>query len=507
MPKNTLAIQDLGQLGYVPDVAPSLLPPNAFSYSRNWRFNEGNFAEVTNGYIPAFTSRNISEFGSATANLTFAHTQVLNGEPALFYYDADASALGFIQNNNTGVLVDTTLSTTVHPSEAEHRWQATNALGVPIFNNTRETPWVFTEGSPDTVTALTNWPSTATTQFITAFNVFLVALGYEDTAGGTGFSGGRRTIAVSDAITTPGTLPDWDFDRSTNSSSLAQIIDLSLYTDGDLLSAYESNNILYINTSTDVIAMTLSPDGTFDATKLPAGTGAFSSRSVAPILNGFFVIGTGRMFTHDGSTFETVGEGQFAETWFATVDTARINEVQAVYDPRTHSVWIKTPTGTNSQEMWIYNFNNKTLSPLDDHQEIRYIHRTPIGLPAGTLNWDSLTGTWDTLTQDTWNEFPTDVFGVFPNRIVSVGGRRVFLHDQGNDYNGRMINAVLRREYLKTTSDSYGTFTISRVVPWLQANTGSSTSIRIGGASTTDQATTWRPYKTHIAGTTRKLDW
>ena len=67
--------------------------------------------------------------------------------------------------------------------------------------------------------------------------------------------------------------------------------------------------------------------------------------------------------------------------------------------------------------------------------------------------------------------------------------------------------ATLRREYLKTSESSYGSFTVHRLVPWIDATIGINTSIRIGRASTLDSLTDWMPYQTYTSGTTRKLDW
>ena len=57
MPTQTLNISNFGQSGFLPDVAPTLLPQNGFSYARNFRFNEGGQARVTDGYTNAFDTR------------------------------------------------------------------------------------------------------------------------------------------------------------------------------------------------------------------------------------------------------------------------------------------------------------------------------------------------------------------------------------------------------------------------------------------------------------------
>ena len=57
MPVQSVPIGNFGAAGYLPDVAPSLLPENGFSYARNWRFDEGGHATVASGYADALDTR------------------------------------------------------------------------------------------------------------------------------------------------------------------------------------------------------------------------------------------------------------------------------------------------------------------------------------------------------------------------------------------------------------------------------------------------------------------
>ena len=605
MPTQTVNIKGLGQHGFMPDVAPTELPPTGFTYARNFRFNEGNFAEVTTGYTNAFDTRNLQQFGSATTDITFLYTWLLSNNNAIAYYDSTVNQMHFVENNNANNIVDFNLSmndsasnqasyidiaptvgqftssaSTVtfdvtgidnlanaavmgatitvyqdgievfsrtlasnavigsdlavitvdngelgnlptltvgedyqfiigtpfeHDNGSAHRWQATDAFGVPIFNNGLEIPKVFVDTVIPSIRPLDNFPTGARAQFMTKFGGFIFALGYENPNGPVGFRGNRRTIAISDVITTPGTLPMWDFD---NTESFSQIFDLSLYSDGDLVSAYEVNNTLYVNTTTDIITFVYEGNGLFNASRLPIAGGVLTNRVSTPIPNGFFNIGSGRIYIHDGNSFTEIGDGVWSETWFNTVDEGRLEEVQCVYDSREHSVWIKTPISDSSQEMWIYNLNNKTLSVLDDHQEIRYLTRSAEGVPAINTTWDTFQPDhrWNEIPQNSWNEFPFLALGEYRDRVLSCGGREFYVHDFGPTFNGRTINAILQREYLRLKENSYGTYTISRIIPWFRAAGGTQYSVRIGGATTTSSETSFTPYQVYTVGTTEKLD-
>ena len=601
------AVTDLGQHGVLPDVAPTNLPPSAFTYARNWRFQEGDFAEVSLGYTNALDSRNLRQIGDENTQLSFLYTWLLNDRNSFFVYDRGNNFFRYIENNGAQNLVEYKISASnqwsesltyttnptpgegqftvsdagrlevrpsaamlnaletanqvsarveiydlqvlnfffdlgtagtrvgdiwtftgltglprnyvdgqeyilrvatpfVHDPASAFEWEATDAFGLPIFLTRHEEPWVYTDATIPYLRTLPNWPAGATARSMTKFSASLVAVGYQNPSGPAGEQGSTRTIAVSDVITTPGTLPMWDFASPT---SAASIIDLSLYTDGDILSAFEFNNTLYINTTTDILTMVQNGPGDFSLSRLPFGTGVISTKATVPVQNGVFNIGNGQMYIHDGTNYRIVGEGLWTNSWFNTVDEARLNEVQMVYDTRNNAVWIKTPTSETQQEMWILNLDTGSMSILDDHQEIGYFLWSAEGVPATSTTWDSFADDieWDTIPQDGWNEFPFLALGEFRNRILSVGGREVFVHDFGNSYNGRTINAVLQKEYIKGGRNSHSTFQFSRVIPWASGPTGSVIDVRVGSSGTTADAPAWTPYRSFTLGTSRKLDY
>ena len=396
-------------------------------------------------------------------------------------------------------------SATIQSSESDHRWQATDVFGVPILNNGQESPVQLVDEIVPATKIVDNWPTNASCRFITGFSAFLFAIGFQNPQGAAGFQGGRRVIGISDVITTPGTLPNWDF---ASTSSFAQVFDLSLLSDGELLSAYEAENTLYVFSTTDIISMRYDGEGEFTASKVPSGNGTLTSRTVAPIENGFFAIGNGQFYIFDGTSVTEIGQGKFSDSWFDAVDESRLNEIQCIYDSRTNSVWIKTPISSTSQEIWIYNISNDTLSILDDHNEVGYLTWSADGVPAANVTWNSLGSnlTWDTLRENSWNDFPITELGDFRNRILGIGGRNLFVHDFGSTYNGRPINGVLRRDYLRPLRDTHSSWSISRVIPWITGSVGDVVSIRVGGTNVPDQIPAYTPYKSYILGTTEKLD-
>ena len=511
MPRNSVPVTNLAQHGALPDATPTSLPINSFNFSRNWRYNSAGFAETTRGYTDAFGGLETPiVLGNANTVATFLFTWTLSDSPALIYYDETDRVLrlGEVVGN---AYQETTLSAAPHAAAVAHEWQATEAFGIPIMNNGEDPPLVYSSNNGGEAITLTNWPNAnATTEFITSFGAQLIALGYQNSSGGAGAEGGRRVIAISDAIVVPGTLPDWDFNRVTNPSSLAQLFDLSLHTEGDLVSAYEQNGVLFINTTTNVIALTNDGTGIYSATTLPFPNGVIGKNATALIPNGQFNIGNGRMYIHDGTSVNLVGEGKWVRSWFNALNENRMNEVQAIYDPRSTSVWIKTPISTTEQEIWVYNLHNDTISVLDDQQEVEYMLFSGDGLAiTGNLTWDTLPMdlTWDTLNYDTWGDIPFNDSGLYINRLLSVGGRNVFVHDEGPTFNGRVITATLRKEDTPLTGNTYSSGQIQRVICWVSSPTsGATISVRVGTSSTVNAPVSYTPLRTLSIDTGEKLD-
>ena len=410
-----------------------------------------------------------------------------------------------------------------HDSLSEFRWQGTDALGIPIFNNTLEPPWELVQGVGDIgsrtisnhfkVDTLSNWPGEAVCETLNSFGSSLMAVGYERPGGPVGFQGSPRTLAISNTFDA-GTLPTWNFE---DLASDASIFDLSLVTDGHLLSGYESNNRFIINSTTDVVAVIVEGQDEngrlrYNGTKLEVGGGTLTARTSIPIPNGFFCIGNGTFYIHDTTSYTEIGHGLYSRSWFDTLDVARLEEVQVVYDSRTRNIWIKTPVGDTEQQIWILDVeNNYTLSVLDDHQEINFLEWSAEGTPARSESWDTITSNmWDTLEENSWNDFPVTELGEYRNRMLSCGNNKVFVHDFGQTFNGRTINAVLEKEYFKLAAqDSYSTFQIDRVIPWAQNSLdfpNTILSIRVGTAGSTGETVTYTPYRNFTIGQTSKLD-
>lgn len=403
-----------------------------------------------------------------------------------------------------------------HAKEAAFKWQATQALGIPIFNNTIEPPWEFDEEENifPYIHLLTRWPnvagtSEATCASLSSFGAVLVAVGFVDPLGDLAFRGNVRTLAFSDVIINAGGLPNWDFDKL---DSEAGLLDLSLVTDGPFVGGSEVNNLFIANSTTDVIAIVDQGGGSYGGTKLELGGGILSTKSTTRIPTGFFNIGNGHFYIHDTASYQVIGSGQYVDTWFRDLNPDRLDEIQTIYDPRSRSVWIKTPVGEFDNQMWIINLeNNFTLDVLDDHAEVNYIEWSADGVPAKTATWGSFADntTWDTIRENTWQDFPVIEKGEYRNRVLSCGGRKTFVNDSGSTYNGRTIRAVLQKKYFKLgTETSYHTFEYTRVVPWVSLPTDvlGNLDIRVGGSNSVWDEVRWSNRKTYKFGRNAKLN-
>ena len=91
-----LPIGNLTEFGYIPDATPSSLPANAFSYSRNYRYNQAGYVEVTRGYNDAYSDLLTSTSLGANAEATFFYSWPRVDNPGVVIYDSNDRLLKYV---------------------------------------------------------------------------------------------------------------------------------------------------------------------------------------------------------------------------------------------------------------------------------------------------------------------------------------------------------------------------------------------------------------------------
>ena len=490
-------IRDLAAVGFVPDAASASTPPNAWTHVRNWEFRTEGYPQVVNGYQNAFL---LKEDTSLAKNGTFLYPWTsLNDDLALFYISDDGD-IRLVEDDGSQGLDETVVHTVDTPEDVAYDWQVTENFGVPIFSNGRDNPLQFpTDGTTDLI-VLPRYPASATPSFVTSFNSQLVAA----------INGNQ--VFFSDVVTIPGTAPSWSDPTDPTATmytpadggsdvtidpatTFSQVIDLSLFAEGNIVAMFELNEVLYVFTEQAIVGIRYEGNRVYQGTLIHGDLGALTMNAVAVVPNGFFLLAPNQAafinagFADDtGNTKNLLGEGTWKEALFNHFDEEQIDQIQCVYDQRSSSVFIHQAGNTL---LWRFNLENQTMTVQDDHAEIRYLVRSRDGLPSDALEINEFPTEWtiDTIPVESFDDFPTLVRGQYSNRMISIGGDdspTVFVHDFGQQYNGRNITAVLQKNNIIGTSETLrGTTTLERVVPLVDSFVpDTELTIEVGKSST-----------------------
>ena len=527
MPKQM--ITELAQYGWIPDAAPNTLPVNAWTQADNWTFSDKGYPEVSKGYTNALQLK--TNRTSLVENGTFVYQwTALTGERRVIYV-SDTGAIRLVSDSEN-TLSDTEIDSVTSASAVAYGWNATDSFSRPILNNGRDAPYAMITDT--TMGHLPRWPTTDYARFFTSFRgAFMVAIGLN----------GGKTVRFSDAIEVPGTFPTWGphvtgatsyTGYSANgtgtesitipSSTFSTDLDLSLHTSGELLSALEVNNVLYVFTTVNIVAITyegvVNDSPSFNSTVIHTDNGALGNKSMCVVPGGFAVMAPNQFYTvaanysdYEGQSKKVLGDGKWIETWNSTVNNDRLDEIQLVYNAIEEEVWIKTPTGSSGNEIWRYNLKMDAVSRMTDHGEIRFLEYSKDGLPAAPLTIDTLPASWtiDTIPFANIDELPVFTRGIYPNRIISIGGNSttatLFIHDFGSSYNGRDIQAYLRRDAMVLKQSARELVSINRVIPFTETESNSATlDVTVGKSKLPHGSPTFVPAKTFNVMNDTKLD-
>ena len=490
-------ITELAQYGWMPDAAPNTLPINAWTQADNWVFSDKGYPQVARGYTNALQLKTNRQ--TLTENGTFLYQWTSLSGTRRVIYVSDAGNIQLLSDNDNAIS-ETNIDTVTSPTAVAYSWQATDSFSRPILNNGRDAPYAMIGDTE--MGHLPRWNSSDYCTHFTSFRgSFMVAVGLN----------GGKTVRFSDVITVPGTYPTWgphipsDSDYTgyaANGSSTETIvipdatfstdIDLSLHTSGQLLSAIELNDVLYVFTTTNIVAIRYegvqNDSPVFNSTVIHSDNGAIASKAVCAIPGAFAVMGPGQFYTvaanysdYEGQSKTVIGDGVWIEEWQNTVNRDREDEIQLLFNAIEEEVWIKTPVGSSGNEVWRWNIKNNAVSRLTDHGDVRFMEYSKDGLPATPLTIDTLPASWtiDTIPFDNIDELPVFTRGIYPNRIISIGGSSstptLFIHDFGSTYNERTIEAYLRRDAMVLKQNARELVSINRVIPFTETERSNAT--------------------------------
>jgi len=482
-------VEGLGVVGYVADLEPVDLPPNAWSFLQNVRCKDGS--------IHSFDGSETVDTITPAPD-TIEKVQV--GESSHLVYAAGTKIYSWIDGTETDI--------SLRDYNAGSRWDSCNLGGVAIFTTIADNPQYWGgEGScvdlPYNADTGCTWSSVGmTASVIRPFKNYLFALDVNDC------SGRNRRRLVWSHPADPGTVPvTWDITDATKDAG-----DHSLTkTPGAILDGLVLRDTLQIYKEDAIYSVTFT-GGTyvFNFRLVSSSHGLYARNCVCDIGGKHVFVGKGDIYLYDGVNINSIADRRVRDLFFGGVNRSTYDETFVVFHEKANEVWLCYPstsvTGTVCDKALVWSVEDNTWSPRDIPEARTAIH---------TVVKRSSAYTWDTLPYATWNDWGTtpptptwtswdgltDSEPIFESLILAGSGK-LYEMDRTNQDDGVNITCIARRTHLDL-GDTGDWHMVTTIRP---KATGSAFRVRVGMHDVINDAVSWSDYQTFTPGTDYKLN-
>lgn len=490
----TLDINDVGSIGEILEIPAYLLPPEAWSYTRNVRSHGGSMRRL-DGWSRTFGTPPVApHFLLVVESVTQPYWIYTSLTKA---YVWDGTSHSNITRQSDGVDVD-------YSTTATRQWNGTVFSGIPIINNSVDVPQYW--GAFDTstrLTALSNWNTNHRAKKLVSFGPFLVAI--HITKSSTVYP---HMVKWSSSATSPGSLPSsWDETDPTNDAGEYDLTDVSAGLLLDVL-GLGANLLLYKEHSTWIMRY-VGGRAIFGFDTLFSTSGVLTERCVTATGDGrrHIVVTQDDIIMHSGTQEVTsLLSKRMRKELFNRLDTVNYINSFVFTDPTNDEVWFCYPeSGQEYPNMAvIINYKNGCVTEADGIS-FRNVASGRI-LEASPFTWNSITATWDSLT---WSWSTQD-----RNRIIAASSDNTCFYklNDGLTRDGINFEAVLQRTGLslvgrKRNGEWIENFEVrkfcNRLFPKAR---GGPIQVRVGAQTVVDGPVEWGTYQEFDPSTSIALD-
>lgn len=494
-------ITGLAAAGFIPDIRPDSLPPNAFTDSRDIRFARGG-AEVAKGDVPIKTVPTVEPFYAI---------QCRRVDDSLEWVYCGLNKIYAIKNGIEYNITRQTAGVDVnYAAVTNKRWNGGLFNNVLVLNNSVDLPQSWT--SLDTsvrVQDLANWPTTWRAAVIRPFKNYLLAL--DMTESSTRYPTRLRWSHPAD----PGTVPSsWDTTDVTKDAGeipigagFGNLVDAVPLRDSMVLYKEDSCHLLTYIGGTFIFKIT----GLFQNFGIPSRDCA-----VEYVPGRHFVFTGSDLLVHDGQTSRSLLLDR-ARDWLSRLDLSQISFCFVVADTQNEEAWFCYPTSVEGtagygglvQEAIVWNWRTDVLS-------YRSLRKTNY-ITTGLISPDDIDDLWDTdPTLQPWEleTVPWDISRFLGYRHLFYCKSNPFLcvGDLGYGSDGQGIAPVLERSGLGfplkvgQPPDVTCMKFCRAVWPRFTGPDGAILSIELGRQLEVDGLIEWSPAVDFIIGTDKKLN-
>lgn len=489
-------INDLARVGQINDIAPYMLPPEAWTLAENIRYSKGS-PQVLDGWAQVFGTPIIAPHfamsvkGAAQTWWLYASLTDIAAYNGSTHAEITRAAGGDYGTNNT------------------EQWNGVVFGGIPIFNNGMDIPqaWIGAYALPLKMVNLPNWPTGMRAAILRNFGSYLVSFHITDPLT-TGADGGHifpHLVQWSNPAA-PGTVPtSWAYGNPTVEGGRKDLPDTN---SGFILEAMQLGSTMFIYKERSVWKMNFI-GGTFiyQFDTFLADVGILAARCVCMDISGtkHVMVTQDDIIVHNGNSTESILTDRQRISLFGTLNRDAAATSFLFTNKAKDEIWFCYPESGQLQPsralIWNakggkgaisfatgINFRNAAVGDLQGVSAEAW--------SDGTDTWEEETGPWSQLFKQKLVLCAPD-----PTRALTYANSRFYQLDSGTSRDiGPSASPVLAREDLgvvgqKRSGELINDFKQMKLVDsvWPKL-AGAPIRLRVGFREVVGGPLTWQDY-------------
>jgi len=483
---SVVEINDLASVGQINDIAPYMLPPEAWTLAENIRYAKGG-VEVIAGWAQVF--------GTPGVDPHFA-LPVKTSSQTFWLYTSLTKA--YVYNGSTHTDITRSVGGD-YTANATEEWNGVVFGGIPILNNGHDVPQYWSAYLTTThLAALPNWPSTLRAAILRNFGSYLIAFNITDT--GTNYP---HLVQWSNPAG-PGTVPtSWAYGNPTTEGGRKDLPDVN---SGIILEALQLQSTMFIYKERSIWKMTyIGGTFIFQFDTFLADVGILAARCVCGDGTGarHVVVTQDDIIVHNGNTPQSILTDKQRVTLFNSINRDAVSTCFLFLNKVKEEVWFCYPESGQLQPtralVWNY---KKGVGAISFVNGITF-RNAAVGDIEGVSGelWSDGTDTW---ADDTgpWSQ-------IFRQQVIvsSPANTKFYQLDNGTLRDGASFPVTLQREDLgiigkKRSGEPINDFKQMKMVDavWPKVE-GVAIRVRVGFRETVKGTLTWQDYTTFNSST------
>lgn len=493
-----VAINNVGTVGVITDIAPHKLAPEAWSSVSNIRFVD-KVAQKMLGQQAVFGTPGAAPHYLQAWNYSTEYRWIYASDTEIFYTNAAA--------HTNATRFTTTLGDNDYTAQSRPIWTGGVLHGVPVLNHANGTDYPQQwDNALGRFKDLDNWQANTYCKSMNVWGNFLIACNITKAAGNNPYL--VKWSDVADPGTVPGSWDEADATKLAGEQPLAE-------TGGAVLSTLPlaSQNVVYKEDAIHTMQF-VSGIAVFAFKEVTSTTGALNARCMAEFFKTHIVVGASDIVLFDGFKVRSIVNQKNRKAFYDSLDSVYKDQTTVTVNYATREVWINfVEVGGTSNYLtkaFIWNWEENTWS-FKDLPDLSYI---AFGKVTGsTTTIDSLVGTIDEQTK-TFNELAAlSAEAQLCARVLATQG--LLQSDVGYTDRGTTYTTVLERTGLTIAgTDRHGNPTVDEtkvkfvrsVYPRLNAPNPVTLKISVGAQDSPSGAVTWEGPYDYVSGTDVKVD-